>query len=49
MAGLGGAIVARTGDWNLNFYRIAALLVVGLLAWTRWANGEPITPAPPRP
>ena len=48
MAGLGGAIVARTGDWNLNFYRIAAL-VVGLLAWTRWANGEPITPAPPRP
>jgi ACS family sodium-dependent inorganic phosphate cotransporter len=46
---LGGAIVARTGDWNLNFYLIAALLVVGLLVWTRWASGEPITPALPRP
>jgi len=35
--------------WNLNFYLIAALLVVGLLVWTRWASGEPITPALPRP
>jgi len=46
---LGGAIVARTSDWNLSFYLIAALLVVGLLVWTRWASGEPITPALPRP
>jgi len=44
---LGGAIVARTGDWNLNFYLIAALLVVGMVVWTRWASGEPITPARP--
>jgi len=46
---LGGAIVARTGNWNMNFYLIAALLGVGMLVWTRWASGEPITPAPPRP
>jgi MFS transporter, ACS family, solute carrier family 17 (sodium-dependent inorganic phosphate cotransporter), other len=46
---LGGAIVARTGDWNLNFYVIAVLLVAGVLVWTRWASGEPITPDPPRP
>ena len=41
---LGGAIVARTGQWDLNFYVIAALLAVGLLVWTRWASGEPIIP-----
>ena len=46
---LGGAIVARTGDWNLNFYLIAALLALGLLVWTRWASGEPISPPPARP
>jgi ACS family sodium-dependent inorganic phosphate cotransporter len=46
---LGGAIIAHTGDWNLNFYLIAALLVAGVLVWTRWASGEPITPSPPRP
>ena len=46
---LGGAIVARTGSWNLNFYLIAALLGVGILVWTSWASGEAITPARLRP
>jgi len=40
---LGGAIVAHTGHWDLNFYVIAALLAAGLVVWTRWASGEPIT------
>jgi len=46
---LGGAIVEHTGSWNLNFYLIAALLLVGILVWTRWSRGSPITlaPAPP--
>jgi MFS transporter, ACS family, solute carrier family 17 (sodium-dependent inorganic phosphate cotransporter), other len=46
---LAGAIVARTGDWNLNFYLIAALLAAGLVVWTRWASGEAISRLPPRP
>jgi len=46
---LGGAIVARTGSWNLNFYVIAALLGLGLVVWTSWARGEAISPAPARP
>jgi MFS family permease len=46
---LGGAIVERTGSWDLNFYLIAGLLVAGMLVWTRWSRGTPITlaPAPP--
>ncbi len=40
---LGGAIVAHTGRWDLNFYVIAALLAAGMVVWTRWASGEPIT------
>jgi MFS transporter, ACS family, solute carrier family 17 (sodium-dependent inorganic phosphate cotransporter), other len=46
---LGGAIVARTGSWNLNFYVIAALLGLGIVVWTSWASGEAISPAPARP
>jgi MFS family permease len=46
---LGGAIVARTGSWNPNFYVIAALLGLGIVVWTSWASGEAITPAPARP
>jgi ACS family sodium-dependent inorganic phosphate cotransporter len=46
---LGGAIVERTGSWDLNFYLIAGLLLVGILIWTRWSSGEPITLARPRP
>jgi ACS family sodium-dependent inorganic phosphate cotransporter len=46
---LGGAIVARTGRWDLNFYLIAALLAAGIVVWLRWSSGEPITLAPPRP
>ena len=46
---LGGAIVARTGSWNLNFYVIAALLGLGIVVWTSWASGEALTPAPARP
>ena len=46
---LGGAMVTRTGRWDLNFYLIAALLAAGALVWTRWASGEAITPAPARP
>jgi MFS family permease len=45
---LGGAIVARTGSWDLNFYLIAALLGVGALVWTRWSSGEPLSPIPAR-
>ena len=46
---LGGAIVERTGSWNLNFYLIAGLLVLGIVVWTRWSSGEPISlaAAPP--
>ncbi len=46
---LGGAIVARTGRWDLNFYLIAALLAAGMVVWLRWSSGEPLTPALPRP
>jgi MFS family permease len=46
---LGGAIVEQTGSWNLNFYVIAALLLVGIIIWTNWSSGEPITLAPARP
>ena len=46
---LGGAIVARTGSWDLNFYLLAALLAGGLIVWARWASGEPINLPPPRP
>ncbi|HJQ83220.1 MAG TPA: MFS transporter, partial [Candidatus Binatia bacterium] len=46
---LGGAIVAWTGRWELNFYVIAALLAAGALVWLRWSSGEPLTPARPRP
>ena len=45
---LGGAIVARTGRWDLNFYLIAVLLAAGAVIWTRWSSGEPLTPLPPR-
>jgi MFS family permease len=45
---LGGAIVARTASWDLNFYLIAALLGAGVVLWTAWASAEPLTP-PPRP
>jgi MFS transporter, ACS family, solute carrier family 17 (sodium-dependent inorganic phosphate cotransporter), other len=45
---LGGAIVARTASWDLNFYVIAALLGAGAVLWTGWASAEPLTP-PPRP
>ncbi len=41
---LGGAVAARTGSWDLNFYVIAALLALGLVVWTAWASGEPLTP-----
>lgn len=40
---LGGAIVARTGSWDPNFYLIAALLSAGLVVWTMLASGEPLT------
>ena len=46
---LGGAIVARTGSWNLNFYVIAALLGLGIVVWTSWSSGDAITPTPARP
>jgi ACS family sodium-dependent inorganic phosphate cotransporter len=46
---LGGAIVEQTGSWDLNFYVIAGLLLVGIVVWTTWSSGEPITLAPPRP
>jgi ACS family sodium-dependent inorganic phosphate cotransporter len=46
---LGGAIVARTGRWDANFYLLAALLAVGGAIWSRWASGEPLSPPPPRP
>src|SRR4029077_13469107 len=46
---LGGAIVARTGRWDLNFYLIAALLAAGIVVWLRWWRGEPITLPLPRP
>jgi len=39
---LGGAIVARTGRWDLNFYVIAALLAAGMVVWLRWSSGEPV-------
>jgi ACS family sodium-dependent inorganic phosphate cotransporter len=47
---LGGAIVTRTGTWDLNFYVIAALLAVGLVVWTLLASGEeiPFLPEPVR-
>ena len=45
---LGGAIVARTGRWDLNFYLIAALLAAGILVWLRWSSGEPLSLAPAR-
>lgn len=41
---LGGAIVARTGSWDLNFYVIAALLAAGAVLWNGWASGEPLIP-----
>ena len=46
---LGGAIVASTGRWDLNFYLIAALLALGIVVWSAWSSGEPITRARPRP
>jgi MFS family permease len=46
---LGGAIVARTGSWNLNFYVIAGLLTVGIVVWSSWASGEAISRVPARP
>jgi ACS family sodium-dependent inorganic phosphate cotransporter len=46
---LGGTIVTRTGSWDLNFYLIAALLVVGIVVWTRWSSGDPLIPARPPP
>ena len=39
---LGGAIVAHTGSWDLNFYVIAALLAAGALLWVSWASGEAV-------
>jgi ACS family sodium-dependent inorganic phosphate cotransporter len=42
---LGGAIVSRTGSWDLNFYVIAALLAAGAALWLGWASGEPISEA----
>jgi MFS family permease len=39
---LGGAIVAWTGRWDLNFYLIAALLAAGIGVWLRWSSGEPV-------
>ena len=46
---LGGAIVAHTGSWDLNFYLLAVLLAGGLIVWARWASGEPISLPPTRP
>ena len=46
---LGGAIVARTGRWDLNLYLLAALLAAGIVVWLRWSSGEPVTLAPARP
>jgi ACS family sodium-dependent inorganic phosphate cotransporter len=46
---LAGAIVARRGSWDLNFYLIAALLALGIAILSAWSSGEPITPALPRP
>jgi ACS family sodium-dependent inorganic phosphate cotransporter len=44
---LGGAIVARTGSWDLNFYLIAGLLMLGLVVWTTWASAEPLVEVRP--
>jgi nitrate/nitrite transporter NarK len=42
---LGGAIVAHTGSWDLNFYVIAGLLACGACLWLAWASGEAIAPS----
>ena len=39
-----GYIVARTGNYNLPFIPMAALLLVGMWLWLRVDPTQPITP-----